>query len=378
MDYSATTKPLVEAVSACAYAMEVEYGNPASLHKRGFAAEQLVLEAKSMLALALSCKEGEIIFTSGATEANNLAIFGAAEAKKRRGNRIVTTAIEHPSILEPLLLLEKQGFVIERLLPDFENGYTPERIANAVDDETILVSTMWVNNETGLILPVEKIAEAIKCKNPDTLFHSDGVQGFLRQPLALKRTKIDMLSISGHKAYAPKGIGALYIKQGVRIIPQMLGGGQQGKMRSGTEPVPQIHALGAATSIGFPALSQTLLQDSENKAFLKAILSQLPEISFLEDRLARAAFSPHILSFAVKGIRSEVLLHFLEEQEIYVSSGSACAKGGKSHVLLAFSLSNNIIDTTLRVSFGRETTKEQLEIFGKALKQGLDTLAKIR
>lgn len=374
LDNSATTKPCKEAVEAAVLAMEVVYGNPSSLHRKGFEAEKKMNEARADIASALSCDPSEILFTSGATESNNLALFGAAEAKKRRGNKILISAIEHPSVLEAAEELGKRGYEIVQIRPDENGAYTPDCFAKETDANTILVSVMTVNNETGLILPVEAIAKAVKRKNPEVLFHTDAVQAFLKVPIKLKNSAIDLMSISGHKVYAPKGIGALYIKKGVRVIPQIHGGGQQNNLRSGTESVPLIAAFGAAAKVG----KRDLMKNREHYAKLKMHLEQavetVPQIRI--HRMMPAA--PHIVSMAVYGIRSETMLHYLEQEGIYVSSGSACAKGKHSYVLSALGIDKMTSDETLRISFSPETTEEMLDALVNRIKTGIDVLAKQR
>ena len=374
LDNSATTKPCKEAVEACVSAMETEYGNPSSLHGMGYRAEQTVTRAKEQLAAALSCTAAEILFTSGATESNNLALFGAAEAGIRRGRTILTTAVEHPSVLETAAELERRGFTVKRLLPGEDGRYTAEQFADAVDSDTVLVSCMMVNNETGLILPVEEIARAVKRKNAQTLVHVDGVQGFLKIPVKLKTSSIDLRSVSGHKVRAPKGIGALYVKRGVRLIPRMFGGGQQGGLRSGTEPVPVIAAFGAAVEAQKDAVSAS----RERYAALKGrLLTGCEKISGVSIHSGEEC-APHIVSLSVYGIRSEVMLHFLEQYAIYVSSGSACAKGKQSYVLEALGIDRRESDETLRVSFGAETTEAMIDEFLLRLEEGSRSLARQR
>lgn len=374
LDNSATTRPCREAVDACLFAMETEYGNPSSLHRKGLRAEQLQNRAKAQLAAALSCEPSELIFTSGATESNNLALMGAAHANMRKGKTILTTSIEHPSVMEVTAALEKEGFRIKRLMPDENGSYTPEQFAEAVDADTILVSCMYVNNETGLILPVFAIAEAVKRKKADVLVHVDAVQGFLKQPIRLKNAAVDLLSVSGHKVSAPKGIGALFIRKGVRIQPRVYGGGQQNGIRSGTEPVPLIAAFGAAVEAQYQKLEESRKRYAARKEFLCEKLAGIEGISV--NSTERCA--PHIVSISVKGIRSEVMLHYLEQFEIYVSSGSACAKGKQSYVLAALGFSKPLSDTTLRISFGPDTTEEMLAELAKRLEEGSRTLAKMR
>ncbi len=374
LDNSATTKPCKEAVEAAVFAMEQAYGNPSSLHRKGFEAEKYMNEARAGLASALSCDPAEILFTSGATESNNLALFGAAEAKKRRGNKILVSAIEHPSVLEAAEELAKRGFTVVKVYPDENGNYTPACFEKECDKDTILVSAMWVNNETGLVLPVEAIAKAVKRKNPEVLFHTDAVQAFLKLPIKLKNSPIDLMSISGHKVYAPKGIGALYVKKGVRIVAQIHGGGQQNNLRSGTESVPLIASFGAAAKAGKASLMKNREHYAALRVHLEEAAAEVPQIRFHK----MTPCAPHIVSMAVYGIRSETMLHFLEREEIYVSSGSACAKGKQSYVLAALGLDKMTSDETLRISFSPETTPEMLDKLVAAIQTGLNTLVKQR
>lgn len=373
LDNSATTKPCKEAIAASLFAMENEFGNPSSLHKAGFAAQKLCEKAREQLAAALSCDESEILFTSGATESNNLALIGTALAKNKRKRTIVTTAIEHPSVDDCLKSLESEGYIVKRLEP-VDGEYTPAQFAEAVDDDTFLVSAMLVNNETGLILPISQIAKAVKKKKHDVVFHTDMVQGFLKLPQKYVTPDIDLISISGHKTYAPKGIGALYVKKGVRLVPIIHGGGQQGGIRSGTESVPLISAFGAAAEAANAALK-------ENSKHYKALKSELcKRLIDIEGVTVNSGNScaPHIVSISVYGIRSEIMLHFLESRDIFVSSGSACSKGAHSHVLDRFIQDKLAADETLRISFSPETQKSDLEALAEAIIEGINTLAKQR
>lgn len=374
LDNSATTKVCAEAEAACLFAMREEFGNPSSLHKRGFEAEKLIDEAKKQIANLISCDKGEIFFTSGATESNNLAILGRALSENRRGNKIITTAIEHPSVLEACAFLEKRGYEIVKIYPDENGKINPIDFYNAVDEKTILVSAMMVNNETGYILPVGEIAKAVKRKNKNVCFHVDAVQGFLKLPIKLKNSDIDLMSISGHKVYAPKGVGAIYIKKGTRIKPLIYGGNQQNGLRSGTESVPLISAFGASVKANGPKISENLEHYKKLRARLLLKLSEIPDITVVSDE----SCAPFIVSLSVKGIRSEIMLHFLEQYDIFVSSGSACSKGGGSYVLSAFGVLKEVSDEAIRLSFSRETTEEMLDVFIEKLKLGTETLAKKR
>jgi cysteine desulfurase len=355
--------------------MKQNYGNPSSLHKKGFEAEQIIMKARQAIAKVLFCEPNEIFFTSGATESNNLAIMGSVFANRRKGNKIITTAIEHPSVKEACKALEQQGFLVEEIMPREDGTYHEMDFYNKTDEKTILVTCMWVNNETGLVLPVEKIAKAVKRKNPNTVVHVDGVQGFLKLPIKMKNSGIDLFSVSGHKVFAPKGIGALYCKKGVRLIPQTFGGNQQSGMRSGTEATPLIAAFGAAVDTISGQIAENRQHYQQLRSYLVEKLSTVPDV-YINSNLEQSA--PHILNISVMNIRSEVMLHFLEQFGIYVSSGSACARGKQSHVLTAFHLEKEYTDTAIRISFSPDITTKHLDYFIEKLQQGIDTLAKIK
>lgn len=374
LDNSATTQVCEPVVEAVINAMRINYGNAASLHRKGFEAQKLLTEAKKTFASVLGCTEGEIYFTSGATESNNMSLIGGALAKKRRGNKIIMTAIEHASVLECGKYLEAQGFEVVYLPPDQDGNYRPADFYQVVDEKTILVSAMLVNNEMGMVLPVQDIAKAVKRKNPDVLMHVDGVQGFLKYPLKLKNSGIDLFTASGHKVYGPKGIGLLYIRKGVRLVPLLYGGGQQNGVRVGTDNVPLIAGFSAAVKDQMNTVSERMAFFKELKEYLLSLLEDVEGISVN----SRKEDAPYIVNLSVAKIRSEVMLHYLEQYGIYVSSGSACSKGAKSHVLAALGLRPERIDTALRISFSKDTTKEQLLEFSQKLKQGMETLAKMK
>lgn len=374
LDNAATTKPSHEAIAGSAFAMTQAFGNPSSLHGLGINAEKLVDFTKEKLAAALGVQPQEIILTSGATESNNLAIFGLAEVYGRRRKKIVTTAVEHPSVLEPMKELAKRGFELTVVSPNENGEITEDSLVEAVDENTCLISAMYVNNETGYILPIEGAFARIKRLYPDCVTHSDCVQAFMKLPFKAKSISADAISVSGHKVYAPKGIGALRLKKGIRIAPQLLGGGQQGGLRSGTEPVPSIYSFGKAVEALTPTIGERLNHASEICEYAVAKLRDIPGITINSSPGA----SPYIISAALQGIKSETVLHFLEQQQIYVSSGSACSKGKKSTVLEAFSLPRDVIDSTIRISTCTSTSREDIDELCKYLKIAGETLVRIK
>lgn len=370
LDNSATTRVCHAAAEKALYMMTECYGNPSSLHSKGFAAEKEVSAARAVIAEKLSAQPGEIYFTSGGTESDNIAILGAAYAKKRFGNRIVTTSIEHPAVLNTMAQLEKEGFEVIYVQPEADGNIPAEKFADIIDAKTILVSVMAVNNETGAILPLKEIAAIIKRKKAPALFHTDAVQAFCKIPLSPKRLGLDLISVSGHKVHAPKGVGALYVKNGVRILPHSFGGGQEKNLRPGTEGVPLICAFGAAVKNMAPE-RENEKRVREVQAYLLERLREMPEVVLNSPENAL----PYIVNLSAGRVRAETMLHFLAEKGIYVSSGSACGKAKPSHVLEAMALSKMRIDTSIRVSLCAENTKEEIDAFADALKLGLNTLS---
>lgn len=386
LDNAATTKVFPKAAQRMLELMETEYGNPSSLHQKGFKAEQAVKEAREQIARSLKVLPKEIIFTSGGTEANNMALFGAAMAKKRTGKHIITSCFEHASVSQPLLFLEQQGFFVD-FVPVNRNGQIdPKQLSSMVREDTILVSVMYVNNEVGAIQQIGQLARAVKAKNKNTLFHSDAIQAYGKLPIVPKREEIDLLSVSGHKLHGPKGSGFLYIKEHVKVLPLLLGGGQQQGMRSGTENVPAIAGLGEAVNEYFtePEQKRTKLYECKQRlveqleqlegVVVHAIASEQKERS-RKERILQTA--PHIVSAGFAGIsRSEVLLHALEERGIYVSSGSACSSNhpGISSSLQAIGVEKEFLNSTLRFSFSLETTVEEIDYTIETLKELLPKL----
>ena len=358
LDNSATTKVCPEAVNAMMSVLTENYGNPSAVHARGIAARQALDKARAQIAGVLSASPEEIYFSHSGTLANNTAIFGAVKSRKKLGNRIVTTALEHPSVARCMDMLEEQGFEVIRLSPGENGALSPEDLLQAVNKNTILVSTMLVNNETGAINPVELIAKAVKRVNAPALIHVDAIQGFGKLPVKPGRLGIDLLTVSGHKVHAPKGVGALYIRKGVQIKPYVVGGGQESNLFSGTEALPAIVGFGAAAA-ALPDVSEEFSVMSALRQQTFEMLSRIPQVSINSPRDSL----PYIINMSVKGIPSQVLINYLSERMIYVSAGSACKRGHRSEVLSKMGVDPALIDSAIRVSMSRFTTPEEMRIF---------------
>ena len=365
-DNSATTQCCQEAVDAMVRVMTKDYGNPSSLHKKGVEAENLVKEAAASVARTLKCTDKEILFTSGGTESNNLALFGTCQAHKRAGMHVVTTAVEHAAVLSPMDRLEEGGFEVTRLPVDGEGRISLSDLENALREDTILVSMMHVNNEVGTVEPIEEAARLVHEKTK-ALFHVDAIQSYGKFALRPGRTGIDLLSVSSHKIHGPKGCGFLYIGKNARILPQILGGGQQGGMRSGTDNVPGIVGLGIAAERAYEDLEGKRTHLYAIKKQLAGGLAALPDVVINGPDPLEGA--PQILNASFLGIRAEVLLHALEEKGIYVSSGSACSSHKKkgSGTLYAMGLPLERRESAIRFSFCPENTSQEVEECLKAL-----------
>lgn len=377
LDNAATTCPFAEVREIMHEVLDVNFGNPSSMHTKGVDAEKYVKHAKSVVASALKADTKEIIFTSGGTESNNMALIGAALANKRAGNHIITTKIEHPSVHNPVYYLEELGFRVTYLSVDKNGLVDLEELKREVCDETILVSVMFVNNEVGARENVEEISRIIKEKNPKTLFHVDAIQGFGKYKIYPKRIGIDLLSISGHKIHGPKGIGVLFIRDKVKVKPIIYGGGQESGMRSGTENVPGIAGLGKAVELIYENHSEKVKHLYELKSYF------IDNVKTIEGTFVNAVdvenieeTAPHIVSVSFEGIRSEVLLHALEEKGVYVSSGSACASNHPqlSGTLKAIGVRKDLLDSTLRFSFSVGTKKEEIDYAIDMLKEIIPAL----
>ena len=335
----------------------------------GLLAENEVTSSRTAIANALSVSKNEIYFTSGGTEANNISIFGAVNARKRLGNKIVTTTIEHSSVYETIKHLESIGFEVVYLTPDENGEITINQLSNAIDSNTILVSMMYINNETGLILPIDKIAKVIKAKNAPAIFHCDAVQAFGKINIKPKKLEIDLLSISSHKIYGPQGVGALYIKNGVRILPHTFGGEQESRIRPGTQATALIAGFGQAVKeIDYTSFDKIQALNNYLKEQIKTLDNVI--INSQDNNF------PYILNFSVVGIKSETLLHFLASKNIYVSSGSACAKGKSSHVLNALNIDKKYIDSAIRVSFCKDNSFSDIDLLINSIDEATKTLVR--
>lgn len=365
-DNASTTKVIKEAADAAVSAMCKNFANPSSLHTLGISAEKLVKSARTVVSDALSCEPGEITFTSCGSESNNLAIFGAASRSGRK-KHMITTTFEHPSVLECAKKLEASGYEVTYISPRPDGLVWPADIAIAVREDTFLVSVMSVNNEVGSVMDIPAIAKTVHMKNRETLIHTDAVQAFMKLPINASRYGADLISVSGHKIHAPKGIGALYIRRGVRLTSQLLGGGQESGLRSGTEATSQIAAFATAVSAAKSKIAESANEMKRLSELLVSELEILPGVHVFEP-FSRA---PHILSVAFEKYPSEVSMRLLEESEIYVSAGSACSRGKKSHVLRALNVPDRLISSTVRISLSRFSTEDEVRAFVATVKEKL-------
>ena len=359
LDNSATTKPSQACLDAMTNALSKDFGNPSSLYTIGLDAEKIVKHAREVIASSIGADPSEVFFTSCGSEADNTAIFGAWNARKKQGKRIITTAVEHPAVLRCFEQLEREGADVQYIPVLSDGNLDMDAFRKLLNDDTIFVSVMHVNNETGAIFPIEKISKEVR-KYPNIIFHSDCVQSYGKIPLDVNKMGVDMISLSGHKVHASKGIGAIYVRSGLHIPPFVLGGGQEAGFRSGTENVPGIAGFGAA-------VEDMHMVSPEPKEYLKKRL--LEEIDNIQINSPEVGVSS-VLNVSFLGCRGEVLLHMLEQDEIYVSTGSACSSHKKgSHVLSAQGLSPEAIDGAVRFSFGFDNTKEEMDIVVEKLKK---------
>lgn len=371
LDNAATTMVCPEAAQAALRVMTEVYGNPSSTHTMGRDAKAVLDSARKDVAAALGSAPDELYFTSGGTESDNWAILSGAESMKRRGRHVISSAAEHDAVRRSLDELEKRGFEVTRLMPEPDGSISPAAVDAALREDTVLVSLMLVNNETGAVTDISAVSALLRRAGSAALLHTDAVQGFLKLKFSAPALGAHMISISGHKIHAPKGAGALYIKSGLRLPPLIYGGSQERGYRAGTEGLPQIAAFGQAALIGYRDMAESmarmkLLRDTA----VKKIAAELPGAVFIADGL------PHIFSLSLPGYKSEVLMNYLESKEIYVSKSSACKKGGRSHVLEAIGLKNDVIDGALRVSFSRFTDEAEALYFCDSLRQAHQSLFK--
>lgn len=370
LDNSATTRVCPEAAEAAMLAMTEIYGNPSSTHTKGREAKQLLDKSRKQVADALGCTVQELVFTSCGSESDNWAILNGAELMRRKGMHIISSQVEHDAVRKSLDELERRGFEVTRLKPDDTGAIPVQAVMEALRPDTVLVTLMLVNNETGAVTDIGAIARAMKKAGSQALLHTDAVQAFMKLPFTVKTLGADLVSVSGHKIHAPKGIGALYIKNGVKLKPYLLGGGQENGRRAGTEAMPQIAAFGAACQTA----REHLQENYERMAALRqlaidALRRDIPELVVI------GGGAPHILSISLPGWRSEVLMNYMEAQEIYVSKSSACKKGGRSHVLEAIGLAPKVIDGAIRIGLSRFTTQEDILALCAALKEARSKLA---
>lgn len=375
-DNSATTKVTQSVKDIVVKTMTEDYGNPSSMHMVGLDAEKYIKEAQENISKILKVDPKEIYFTSGGTESNNMAIIGSASANKRSGNRIITTAVEHSSVASPMKYLEEQGFDVIYLPVDKYGVASIEALKSAMNEGTILVSVMYVNNEVGAIQPISEIGNYIKTVNPKVVYHVDAIQAFGKMEIKPKKDKIDLLTVSGHKIHGPKGSGFIYIKKNTKINPIILGGGQQMGVRSGTENVPGIAGIGQAAKDCYDNLEANADKMTELKDYLIDNLEKIEDVTVNSRKGSDGA--PHIVSASFKGVRSEVLLHALEERGIYISAGSACSsnKPAISATLKAMGVDKELLDSTVRFSFCEFNTKEEIDYAIEQLNNLLPMLRK--
>lgn len=382
LDNSATTKPYQEAVDVMTKVLTEDYGNPSSLHTLGIAAEKYVKSARKSFAASIGASEEEVYFTSCGTEADNMAIMGAAAAKKHQGKKIITTAVEHPAVLEPCRKLEQMGYKVEYIGVDSKCRLDMKQLEAAINDDTILISVMGVNNETGIIMPIKEIIELKdrynKEHNTGILMHTDAVQAFGKIPVNVKGEfkGVDMISISGHKIHGPKGIGGIYVKKGLSLPAFIIGGGQENHMRSGTENTAGIAGFGKAMDIAFDDFDGRVDKMAKAKArLLEAIKSDVKDIIINSPEES----APSVLNISFMGTRGEVLLHTLEQDNIYVSTGSACSsnKKGQSHVLGAMGLKHKEIEGAIRFSFSEFNNEEEMDYVADKVKQAVTRFRKL-
>ena len=370
LDNAATTRVCPEAADIAYKTMLETYGNPSSTHTKGREAKAVLDNARKQLAAALDCAPGEVYFTSCGSEGDNWAIINGAESMRRKGLHIISSEVEHDAVRKSMDELKRRGFEVTMLKPESDGSISPEAVAAALRPDTVLVSLMMVNNETGAVTDIAAVAKALKKAKSIALLHTDAVQGFMKVPFSAKRLGADMITVSGHKIHAPKGIGASYIKTGDKIKPSIIGGAQESGLRAGTEAMPQIAAFGKACELAKASMNDATERMAQLRQYAAGrIVAEMPEAVII------GGGAPHILSVSLPGWRSEVLMNFLEARSVFVSRSSACKKGGRSHVLEAMGLPAEVIDGAVRISLSRYTTKDELDELCSALKDAHDTLA---
>lgn len=370
LDNAATTRVCPEAADIAYKTMLETYGNPSSTHTKGREAKAVLDNARKQLAAALDCAPGEVYFTSCGSEGDNWAIINGAESMRRKGLHIISSEVEHDAVRKSMDELKRRGFEVTMLKPESDGSISPEAVIAALRPDTVLVSLMMVNNETGAVTDIAAVAKVLKKAKSIALLHTDAVQGFMKVPFSAKRLGADMITVSGHKIHAPKGIGALYIKTGVKIKPYIIGGAQESGLRAGTEAMPQIAAFGKACELAKASMNDATERMAQLRQYAAGrIVAEMPEAVII------GGGAPHILSVSLPGWRSEVLMNYLEAKGVFVSRSSACKKGGRSHVLEAMGLPAEVIDGAVRISLSRYTTKDELDELCSALKDAHDTLA---
>ncbi|MBQ3357078.1 MAG: cysteine desulfurase [Oscillospiraceae bacterium] len=367
LDNAATTRPCQAAVEAINKTLTEDWGNPSALYRLGIDAARLLRQCRQTVAEALGAPTDRVYFTSGGTEGDNWAIFAAAERMGKRGRHIVTTAVEHHAVLHPMQKLEERGFAVTYLRPDALGNITVESLQAALRPDTVLVSIMMVNNESGAVMQIERMAKLTHRSCPNALFHTDAVQGFFKVPFRASTLGADMISVSGHKVHAGKGVGALYLSQ--KLPPLLYGGGQESGLRSGTENLPMIAGFAAACAAQMPSRMADIAEQNRLKALLQERLREIDGVTLLG-----AQEAPHIVNLAVAGLRSQGLINALQDRGFCVSAGSACSKGHRSHVLEAMQVAPVLIDGSIRVSISNETTEEEVLAFAAALPEAIKSL----
>lgn len=372
LDNAASTKVRDEAVDAMVFVMTERFGNPSSMHACGRLARDEMDNARKNIADALGAEAKNVYFTSGGTEANNWAILGAADSFIRKGNHIITSAIEHSAVLDPVKKLESKGFEVTYLMPDITGRIPPHVFSDALRDDTVFASIMLVNNETGSVNPICEYANEIKHRGLETILHTDAIQGLCKIPFTVKSLGADLITVSSHKLHGPKGVGALYVKNGVKLAPLILGGNHENGIRGGTEALPAAVGFGIAAHLGMAELDDVSSKVRGLRDYISERLkAEIPDVVFIGE-----GDSPFILSISLPGYMSEVLMSFLDGEGVCVSRSAACKKGARSRTLEAMKLSNDVIDGSLRVSFSRYSSKDEADYFITVLKKASETLLK--